>query len=1114
MPYNYLLNPNKMPKFQIDLENAVVIFDEAHNVAEVSEDGFSFQLEDLYLESAIEELKTLKKVIKRNDIMMAIDFTEQLQEMMGKLANGKNFIKKTNNQQDTYVKDGREIFTIIKEHVRIRNFESKSNMKNFYHFNPKKINQKKVRKSIQTTMKEESKQQSLMSYGFNKVQGQKSEEKNEQKLNLDNFNKIINIFNEAQIYLMMSKDWGVDNVLMFLSGVRNLMSSDEQFQDEKQKKSTKNTVTHFKLVFKKDHEKKNNQLQMMCLDPSLSFQKIIQKNPYNIMLTSGTLTPFNFWDEELKIDFDIKLSGKHVIDTKNNLSAGIVHRGPSGIEFDFSFRNRENDQMFVDLGLLIKDLSSQIPGGILVIFSSYSIRDKCKQLWLKNDIYLKINVIKQIMIEMSGSEESKSVMNSYKQKCNTKDGAILLAVSKGKLSEGYDFPDDLCRAVIVVGIPFPPIMETKVEQKRKYLDEISGKIRGQDWYLMQAMRATNQALGRVVRHREDFGQILMLDSRFKRADLKNQISGWVRENLKSWYSAAEVVRESQNFFKNQEVLQIQRVEEAGLQRQLQQVLERDQALIQVQRAKRLGMEEEQEIQKPFEQLKDTEKPAIQNEQASEIEKMKLADRIQLIMEFNKIKNSDKKVGSNASRLLEIQQQQESEKKLKEEQEQQQQCNNLQNPQEEQQIQQAQQKQNVEYLPTIFKKQQERMEQLKKEQEEFFKQKMEEQKKNQQYQNQIENKHNSHQNQFNLTQDQNQNINKINQNQIFTQQHNFQDNLQNPLYMENFSKDVVIKPPVSTIQNFNNQGINLKNLDQQQKVDISNSLYRIMNNEDLAWKNVQDQNKFQKQRIQNREQQSDEQLQNNQLLIQQQKLQDRKNNNNASKLIKKTFKFHFQQDESMPSSQNTTNIKQNQQQNFDLFSKKGTKRKNSLQEENHQNSNDNYNYKKNKTPDKNSYLDGQFENQKKVLNFDDLKQGVTQEGKIRLLNQNKLDQAMKKTFGDYQNQGNININNKNKNKKLMNLDDGSNKTFAKQLEKLEKAYNEKIKKEGYQNNMDEEVKENRENGNIQDLNQNQKDFGIEDLFTSDNSNNVLFKAEQKLSSPQKNKQKQCFKEIKM
>lgn len=66
----------------------------------------------------------------------------------------------------------------------------------------------------------------------------------------------------------------------------------------------------------------------------------------------------SFWDEELKIDFDIKLSGKHVIDTKNNLSAGIVHRGPSGIEFDFSFRNRENDLMFIDLGLLLKDLSS------------------------------------------------------------------------------------------------------------------------------------------------------------------------------------------------------------------------------------------------------------------------------------------------------------------------------------------------------------------------------------------------------------------------------------------------------------------------------------------------------------------------------------------------------------------------------------------------------------------------------------------------------------------------------------------------------------------------------------------------------------------------------------
>ena len=49
------------------------------------------------------------------------------------------------------------------------------------------------------------------------------------------------------------------------------------------------------------------------------------------------------------------------------------------------------------------------------------------------------------------------------------DGAIFLGVAKGKLSEGSNYPDDECRCVLVIGIPYPYLKDPAVVMKRHYL---------------------------------------------------------------------------------------------------------------------------------------------------------------------------------------------------------------------------------------------------------------------------------------------------------------------------------------------------------------------------------------------------------------------------------------------------------------------------------------------------------------------------------------------------------------------------------------------------------------------------------------------------------------------
>jgi regulator of telomere elongation helicase 1 len=50
-------------------------------------------------------------------------------------------------------------------------------------------------------------------------------------------------------------------------------------------------------------------------------------------------------------------------------------------------------------------------------------------------------------------------------------GACFMAVCRGKVAEGLDFADENGRAVLITGLPYPPLKDPRVELKRAFLDE-------------------------------------------------------------------------------------------------------------------------------------------------------------------------------------------------------------------------------------------------------------------------------------------------------------------------------------------------------------------------------------------------------------------------------------------------------------------------------------------------------------------------------------------------------------------------------------------------------------------------------------------------------------------
>ncbi|KHJ40591.1 hypothetical protein D918_09366 [Trichuris suis] len=77
---------------------------------------------------------------------------------------------------------------------------------------------------------------------------------------------------------------------------------------------------------------------------------------------------------------------------------------------------------------------------------------------------------------------------------------------------------------------------------------IAKNVDGETWYVLEAVRAVNQAIGRVIRHKEDFGAVILADCRFSDWPL-DRFPRWLRSSVTSTRHFGEIVGALSGFFK-------------------------------------------------------------------------------------------------------------------------------------------------------------------------------------------------------------------------------------------------------------------------------------------------------------------------------------------------------------------------------------------------------------------------------------------------------------------------------------------------------------------------------------------------------------------------------------
>ncbi|KAH7018140.1 DEAD-2 domain-containing protein [Microdochium trichocladiopsis] len=365
--------------------------------------------------------------------------------------------------------------------------------------------------------------------------------------------------------------------------------------------SLNNPSSEGRIFYHKDI--RDIKLSYLLLSPTHAFSSIAN-SARAVILAGGTMSPFDDYTAHLFPELPktkvTTLSCGHVIPSSNLCVWTLASTKPasdsSGVPFEFSFQRRGDKAMVRELGLAILNICTIVPDGVVVFFPSYGYLDEVVAAWSNRgpgepkSIWERLQAKKEVFSEPKGGsidevldkytkailgegDETKPPSKSLSslgsgsstrpQQPKTTNGALLLSVVGGKMSEGINFSDRLGRCVVIVGLPYPNINSPDWKARIEYIESTTlkrlttpaaeteggdlgagrqpamprnealavAKQASRDFYENACMRAVNQSIGRAIRHKDDYASIVLVDRRYGTPRIRGKLPGWIQGGL-------------------------------------------------------------------------------------------------------------------------------------------------------------------------------------------------------------------------------------------------------------------------------------------------------------------------------------------------------------------------------------------------------------------------------------------------------------------------------------------------------------------------------------------------------------------------------------------------------